>query len=142
MIAVFTAPASIKNQINGFCNDSAGNLVLNAACPTGTFTPTYSYDAENRLIATGGISYTYDGDGRRVKKSNGMLYWTGTGSGALLETDLSGNPAAEYVFFNGRRIARSSTNTNRMRTATTIPIIDKALGISAIPERTFAIAIL
>lgn len=33
---------------------------------------------------------TYDGDGKRVKKSNGMLYWTGTGSDALLETDLSG----------------------------------------------------
>jgi RHS repeat-associated protein len=100
------APATIKNQINGFCNDSAGNLVLNTACPSGTFTPTYSYDAENRLISTGGVTYTYDGDGRRVKKSNGMLYWAGSSSDALVETDLSGNATAEYVFFNGRRIAR------------------------------------
>jgi RHS repeat-associated protein len=106
------APASIKNQLNGFCNDSAGNLVLNTACPTGTFTPTYSYDAENRLIATGGVTYTYDGNGRRVKKSNGTIYWTGTGSDALLETDLSGNPTAEYVFFNGRRIARIDRPAN------------------------------
>lgn len=52
------------------------------------------------------MTYTYDGDGKRVKKSNGMLYWTGTGSDALLETDLSGNPTAEYVFFGGKRIAR------------------------------------
>jgi len=100
------APANIKNQINGFCNDSAGNLVLNSACPTGTFTPTYQYDAEDRLIATGGVSYTYDGDGRRVKKSNGMIYWGGTSSDALVETDLAGSATAEYVFFNGRRVAR------------------------------------
>jgi len=106
------APATTKNQINGFCNDSAGNLVLNSGCPTGTFTPTYSYDAENRLIATGGVTYTYDGDGKRVKKSNGTLYWTGTGSDSLLETDLSGAPTAEYVFFNGRRIARIDRPAN------------------------------
>jgi len=100
------APASVKNQVNGFCNDSAGNLVLNTSCPTGTFTPTYSYDSENRLISTGGVTYTYDGDGQRVKKSNGMLYWAGSSSDALVETDLSGNVTAEYVFFNGRRVAR------------------------------------
>lgn len=106
------APATTKNQINGYCNDSAGNLVLNAGCPAGTFTPTYSYDAENRLTTTGGVTYTYDGDGKRVKKSNGMLYWTGTGSDALVETDLSGNTTAEYVFFNGRRIARIDQPAN------------------------------
>ena len=47
-----------------------------------------------------------------MKKSNGMLYWTGTGGDALLETDLSGNPTAEYVFFNGRRIARIDRPAN------------------------------
>ena len=100
------APSSVKNQVNGFCNDSAGNLVLNTGCPTGTFTPTYSYDSENRLISTGGTTYTYDGDGRRVKKSNGMLYWAGGSGDALVETDLSGNVTAEYVFFNGKRVTR------------------------------------
>jgi RHS repeat-associated protein len=100
------APANIKNQLNGFCNDAAGNLVLNTGCPTGSFTPTYQYDGENRLIATAGVTYTYDGDGRRVKKSSGMLYWTGSAGDALVETDLAGNTTAEYVFFNGRRVAR------------------------------------
>jgi RHS repeat-associated protein len=52
------------------------------------------------------VTYTYDGDGRPVKKSNGMLYWAGSSSDALVETDLSGNATAEYVFFIGRRIAR------------------------------------
>jgi RHS repeat-associated protein len=41
-----------------------------------------------------------------VKKSNGTLYWTGPGWDPLLETDLSGNATAEYVFFNGERAAR------------------------------------
>jgi len=30
----------------------------------------YSYDAENRQTSAAGVSYTYDGDGRRVKKSS------------------------------------------------------------------------
>jgi RHS repeat-associated protein len=106
------APASVKNQVSSYCNDSAGNLVLNAGCPSGPITPTYSYDAEGRLTGTNGVTYTYDGDGKRVKKSNGMLYWAGTGSAALLETDLSGNPTAEYVFFNGTRLARIDRPAN------------------------------
>jgi hypothetical protein len=32
---------------------------------------TNSYDAENRLIATEGYSYIYDGDGERVEKCTG-----------------------------------------------------------------------
>ena len=62
----------------------------------------------------GGVTYTAacpersrrNGDGKRVKKSNGTLYWTGPGWDPLLETDLSGNATAEYVFFNGKRVAR------------------------------------
>jgi RHS repeat-associated protein len=104
------APASIKNQLNGYCHDSAGNLVLNSNCPTGTFTPTYSYDAENRLASTAGWTYVYDGDGERVMKCTGnpcvgTLYWTGTGSGPLAES--SGSTfTEEYAFFNGKRVAR------------------------------------
>ncbi len=61
------------------------------------------------------MTYTYDGDGKRVAKSNGQLYWypsTALGAGgmsgldALVETDSAGNTPTEYVFFNGRRIAR------------------------------------
>ena len=47
--------------------DAAGNLILNAACGSGT--PTYSYDAENNLTSTAGVTYAYDGDGRRTWKS-------------------------------------------------------------------------
>src|SRR5258708_27128485 len=37
------APASIKNQLNGFCHDAAGNLGLNTPGPRGSLTPTYAY---------------------------------------------------------------------------------------------------
>jgi RHS repeat-associated protein len=106
------APASVKNQLNGFCHDAAGNLVLNSACPTGTFTPTYSFDIENRLAATGTYSYVYDGDGQRMKKCSnsgctvGTLYWRSTAGDPILEAGVSGSGTEEYVFFNGKRVAR------------------------------------
>ncbi len=93
---------STKNQINNanFQYDAAGNLTFDGSLSA-------TYDAENRITSTnGGVSYTYDGDGRRVKKSNGKLYWYGTDSDPSEETDLSGTPAADYIFFNGKRTAR------------------------------------
>jgi hypothetical protein len=51
-------------------------------------------------------TYSYDGDGKRVKKSTGILYWTGVGSDALAESDASGNINEEYFYFNGTRVAR------------------------------------
>jgi RHS repeat-associated protein len=51
------------------------------------------------------VTYTYDGDLSRVKKSSGKLYWYGADGNALAETDLSGNITAEFIYFAGRRIA-------------------------------------
>ena len=62
-------------------------------------------------MSAGGVNYTYDGDGNRVMKSSGTIYCGGGGSGALAESDLSGNIQQEYVFFNGKRLARVD-NTN------------------------------
>ena len=97
--------------------DPAGNMTDNG---------TYVYDAENRLVWTSGERYLYDGDGKRVEEcsastpttacatsgTGGTLYWRGTGSDTLDETDLSGNAKEEYVFFNGQRIARRDISTN------------------------------
>ena len=94
------APATTKNQLTGYSYDAAGNLLGDGLGHS------FTYDAENRIITTAGVSYTYDGDGRRVKKSSGTLYWTGTQSEALSESDLSGNISAEYVFFGSKRVAR------------------------------------
>ncbi len=68
------------------------------------------------MTLTAGVTYAYDGDGKRVQKSNGKLYWYGMGSDPLDETDLAGNTNNasfnEYIFFGGKRIARrDSANT-------------------------------
>jgi RHS repeat-associated protein len=88
--------------------DAAGNMTFNATPPT----QNYSYDQENRLTGAAGYAYTYDGDGNRVRKSNsstGTLYWYMT-PGIVGESDLSGNLTDEYIFFDGERVARKSTN--------------------------------
>jgi hypothetical protein len=91
--------------------DSAGNLI--AAPPTGT---TYTYDAENRLISTGGQTYLYDGDGKRVEKASGSpltankIYWYGTDSNPVIETDASGNELDRYFYFAGRLVNREEAN--------------------------------
>jgi RHS repeat-associated protein len=103
------APASTQNQLNGICYDAAGNLALNVPCPTGTFTPTYAYDAENRLSSTAGYTYSYDADGVRMEKAagtSGTMYWPGSSGEYLAETDLTGTINEEYIYFNGQRLAR------------------------------------
>jgi RHS repeat-associated protein len=83
----------------GFAYDLAGNLTADGFS-------TYIWTAEDRLASTAGVTYTYDGDNQRVKKSNGKLYWYGLNGEVLAESDLSGNVTAEYIYFSGRRIAR------------------------------------
>jgi len=89
------------NQITnpGFSYDAAGNLTSDGA-------NSYAYDGESRIKTAAGVTYTYDGDGKRVAKGTGKLYWTGVGSDALDESDAAGTVNEEYVFFNGKRIAR------------------------------------
>ncbi len=113
------APATVTNQLNGFCYDAAGNMIRGGTCG---IMPKYSYDAENRMIGyfpgTTPTNYIYDGDGERVKKcansacSSGTLYWRGMGSDALMETDLAGALQHEYVFFNGKRVARRDADNS------------------------------
>ena len=107
----FSITVNASNQIAGFCYDAAGNLLAQSAppCPS----PTYVYNAENQLTSTAGVTYTYDGNGKRVQKSNGKLYWYGMGSDALDESDASGNIITnEYIFFGGKRIARRDSSGN------------------------------
>jgi RHS repeat-associated protein len=87
--------------------DAAGNMTYDA-----TASLSYTFDQENRLTGAAGYTYTYDGDGNRVRKSSGStgtLYWYMT-PGIVGESDLSGNLSDEYVFFDGERVARKSTN--------------------------------
>jgi RHS repeat-associated protein len=99
-----------SNQIAGFCYDAAGNLQAQSAAPCPS--PTYAYNAESQMTSTAGVTYTYDGEGRRVMKSNGALYWYGISSDPLAETDANGNTTNEYIFFGGKRIARQDSSNN------------------------------
>ncbi len=104
---------STSNQLSTCFNyDSAGNTLNDP------FNNQYTYDDENRIVKVTNSgtawTYVYDGDGKRLIKctgtyptcSSGTLYWTGVGSAALAESDLSGNLTAEYFFFQGNRAAR------------------------------------
>ena len=82
-------------------------MTFNATPPT----QTYTYDQKNRLTGAAAYTYTYHGDGNRVRKSNGnlaangTLYWYMTPS-VVAETDLAGTLNSEYIFFDGERVAR------------------------------------
>jgi RHS repeat-associated protein len=56
--------------------------------------------------SAGGVSYVYDGEGKRRKKSDGTLYWYGLGGEVLWETTLTGSSLRDYIYLNGQRIAR------------------------------------
>lgn len=94
------APATSKNQLTGFTYDAAGDLTSDSIGNTPT------YDGEGRIVTDAGVTYSYDADGTRVKKSSGTVYWPDTNGNVLAESDLSGNINAEYMFFDGKRIAR------------------------------------
>jgi len=87
-----------NNHLSGFGYDLSGNT-------TGDGVNSYSWNAESQLKTAAGVTYTYDGDGRRVSKAGSKLYWYGSGGDILAETDASGNTTAEYIFFGGKRIA-------------------------------------
>jgi RHS repeat-associated protein len=100
-----------KNQIIGDTYDSAGNLII---AQPGNFQ--YTYDAENHLTATSGQTYLYDGDGKRVEKASGSplvankLYWYGSDSSPVIETDAAGNELYRYFSFAGLLVAREEAN--------------------------------
>jgi YD repeat-containing protein len=97
--------------------DAAGNMVKDGSY-------NYAFDAENRLVSASGMSggprtYTYNGAGIRVEKSNsttGTLYLGTITGDAIAETDLTGGTTnsayKEYIFFAGRRVALRDSGGN------------------------------
>jgi len=61
-------------------------------------------ERESQLKTAAGVTYTYDGDGRRVSKVWQQTLLVRLGGDILAETDTSGNATAEYIFFGGKRI--------------------------------------
>ncbi len=102
---MLSVTATSSNQISGLGYDPVGNMTSNGSLA-------YTYNAENELTSAVGVTYKYDGDGRRVSKSTGKLYWYGGTSDPIAETDASGNTTDEYIFFGGQRIARRDSSAN------------------------------
>jgi RHS repeat-associated protein len=129
-LPVLSVSVNTYNQItnSGFSYDASGNM-------TGDGANTYGWNAESQLTAAAGMTYEYDGAGRRVLKGDWQttavtvcqvqggtvvcqkeqqrvfvptkLYWYGAGSEILDESDPSGNITDEYVYFGGKRVAHS-----------------------------------
>ncbi len=93
-----SSSASTTNQLTAALYDSAGNATQNNGI-------SLAYDAEGHVVTAAGVSYAYDGEGQRVEKP-GKLYWRGGGADALAETSATDTNPIQYIFFNGRRIAR------------------------------------
>lgn len=108
-----TQGATTQNRFAGMSYDAAGNLLNDGSTA-------YAFDAESRIKTAGTATYLYDGDGKRVEKSTSSgvykIYWYGMGSDPLDETDgtgsLTNTAFNEYVFFNGKRIARRNSASN------------------------------
>ncbi len=50
-----------------------------------------------------------------MQKSNGKLYWYGSGSVILDESDATGNVTNEYIFFGGKRLARRVVSSGQIQ---------------------------
>ncbi|HEV2288631.1 MAG TPA: RHS repeat-associated core domain-containing protein [Candidatus Acidoferrales bacterium] len=90
-------------------------------------TNTYAYNAESEIKSAASVTYTgvypelarrggrsrRNGDGNRVEKASGTIYWYtsaslspgGAGTEILDESNSSGTITNEYVFFGGKRVA-------------------------------------
>jgi|GEM_PF-3594599 len=97
------AISSANNRIStaGYRYDLAGNLECDPTHPCGSTAPFpayYQFDGDNRIltanggVASGGSTYLYDGDGRRVKKIIGGP----TPSTTVFVYDIAGHMIAEY----------------------------------------------
>ena len=97
--------ADAYNHISGLGYDQSGNTTSDGV-------NNYLWNAEGDIKTAANVNYLYDSDGRRESKSNGKLYWYGSGGEILAETDSSGNTTAEYIFFGGKRVAMLPAGSN------------------------------
>ncbi|MGA8090249.1 MAG: RHS repeat-associated core domain-containing protein [Terracidiphilus sp.] len=117
-----TNPMSLSQAVNtnnrftlgGFGYDSAGNVTSDGINTSGCSSGGYAWNAEEMASCTAGVTYTYNGDDARVKKSGGTMYWGGEQGDALAESDLSGNLTSEYIFMGAKRLARRDISSGNV----------------------------
>jgi RHS repeat-associated protein len=98
----FTVTANANNQLSTLTYDAAGNVTADLVGNT------YTYDEENRIVATAGGVYTYDGDGNRIVKNSftagTTLYWPDSVTGIIDESDDTGSNFGKQVFVSGLKV--------------------------------------
>jgi len=105
-----SAGATIQNRLAGYGYDAAGNMTSDGS-------HTYTYDAENRLIAVDGgntAKYTYDAEGNRIQTVSGSVinqYVFGTGGEVLHEVGGTGTFNVHYLYFGGQLAAQMKNST-------------------------------
>jgi len=124
------------NRITGDCYDASGNLLPESAppCPS----PTYTYDAENRMVNYLSAAYTYDGKGLRVNKASGSTttVYIFSGSKVIAEYDngaVVGSPSREYIYSGSALLAKIDSSAPSITTRTISPI-----ALSPIPAATLS----
>jgi RHS repeat-associated protein len=106
-LSVTANTQSNNNQITSFTYDASGNTLNDTH-------NSYVWNAESEITTAAGVTYKYDGDGNRLQKSSGKIYWYGAGSQVLDESDSSGNITDEYVYFGGKRVSHRVASTNSL----------------------------
>jgi len=102
-LPILNVSANTYNQIMTNTYDPGGEL-------TNDGTYTYGYNAESQMTTQGGTTWTFDGNGNRVIKSDGTLSWPALDGGLLGNTNYYGTTYSnEYIYFNGVRVATNAT---------------------------------
>jgi YD repeat-containing protein len=96
--------AATGTVARAFTHDASGNMTCN-----GVFN--LAYDHANRIVSSSdGAVYTYDGEGKRIKKvkdaANSWVYHYGLGNRIISETTTGGNGLVDYIFLGDRVIAK------------------------------------
>ena len=112
----FASPSggALTNRQDNMCFDANGNLLAETAAPCPS--PTYIYDAENRMVNYSSATYTYDGNGLRVKKVSGSIttVYIFSGSKVIAEYDngaAPSSPSREYLYSGGALLAKVEGGT-------------------------------
>lgn len=102
-----------NNQVNGYRYDTSGNLLNDGF-------HAYAYDAHNRITTVdSSVFYTYNATGNRARKdyvsgapSNEYVYFNGQVIAEMINTTTE--DWDDYIFANGRRIAKTASYEDRI----------------------------
>lgn len=102
--ATTSGAGAYTNRPDGYSHDANGNMTNDGA-------NTLTYDAENRVVAAGGATYSYDGGGLRLKKISGGTTTVYVYSGAKVIAEYVdgaglGSPKSEYIYAGSQLVSQ------------------------------------